>query len=106
PCSPQAGGCYPAPRPMDLSFRFDLWRRGLPSSPRDAGRVEGLVVRPPDGGHGARRREQAVRVTPEEGVVGDAWSADPERRIGNQLSVMNVHVLRSLCDADPERMAL
>lgn len=91
---------------MDLSFRFDFWRRSLPQSPRDTGTVEGLVVRPLAGGEGARSIEREVRVSTELGIEGDAWSASSHRREGNQISVMNVHVLRSLCDADPERMAL
>jgi MOSC domain-containing protein YiiM len=91
---------------LDLSFRFDLWRRALPQSPRDLGRVEGLVVRPLGGGQGARSIEREIQVSVEQGVVGDAWAAHPQRREGNQISLMNVHVLRSLCAADPERMAL
>lgn len=91
---------------MDLSFRFDLWRRALPESPREAGKVEGLVVRPRGQGHGVRLRPDELRLDVEEGVVGDAWYANPERREGNQVSLINVHVLRSLCGGDPERMAL
>lgn len=91
---------------MDFSFRFDLWRRALPASPRDRGRVEGLVVRPRGAGHGARQRPESVQVTPEEGILGDSWYESPLRREGNQISLMNVHVLRSLAGGDPERMAL
>lgn len=91
---------------MDLSFRFDLWRRGLPASPRERGRVEGLVVRPRGRGMGARLRPNEIELSVEEGVVGDAWFDSPQRRAGNQVSLMNVHVLRSLCGGDAERMAL
>ena len=91
---------------MDLSFRHDLWRRALPRSPRDEGRVEGLVVRPGGDGAGARRVEQAIRVTPDDGVVGDAWARSEHRREGNQVSLINVHVLRSIAGDDPERRAL
>lgn len=91
---------------MDLSFRFDLWRRALPASPRDSGLVAGLVVRPGCQGHGARLRPAEIRLDVEQGVVGDAWYGSPKRREGNQVSLMNVHVLRSLCGGDPEHMAL
>jgi len=90
---------------MDLSWRFDLWYRRLPASPRDEGRLCGIVRRPPAGGEGARETPETARLTPEEGLVGDRWAAGDDRREGNQVSLINVHVLRSLAGGDPERMA-
>lgn len=87
---------------MDLSFRFDLWYALLPSSPRDEGRVVRCVVRP---AHDRRETREAIRVSPERGVEQDRWTADPARRPGNQVSLVNVHVLRSLAGSE-ERMAL
>jgi hypothetical protein len=87
---------------VDLSFRFDLWYALLPKSPRDEGRVVRCVVRPaPD----RRETPESIRVSPERGVELDRWDADPQRRSGNQVSLINVHVLRSLADGE-ERMAL
>ena len=88
---------------MDLSFRHDLWYARLPRSPRDAGTVEGLVLRP---ARGERRSVDELRVTPEAGVEGDLWSREPDRRVGTQLSLINVHLLRALADGDAIRMAL
>lgn len=88
---------------MDLSFRHDLWYSRLPRSPRDAGRVDGLVMRP---ARGERRRVEELRVSPEGGVEGDLWSQEADRRAGAQISLINVHLLRSLADGDAGRMAL
>ena len=88
---------------MDLSFRFDGWYRRLPQSPTDAGRVEACIVRPAPG---QRVRAEAIRVSPEGAVEGDRWSVDAHRREGNQVSLINVHVVRSLAGGDEERMAL
>jgi MOSC domain-containing protein YiiM len=88
---------------MDFSFRFDLWLALLRRSPRDRGRVELCVVR---SARGERRVAESLEVSPEHGVEGDRWLTDPHRRPGNQVSLMNVHVLRSLAGDDAERMAL
>lgn len=91
---------------MDLSWRFDRWFRQLPQSPRDEGRVEALVRRPPAGGSGAREVVERVQVTPEEGVVGDRWSVDQERTGQDQISLVNIHVLTALAGPELERRAL
>jgi len=91
---------------MDLSARFDLWRARLPASPADAGRVEGLVVRPADGAPGERHTPDALRVSPEAGVEGDRWRTASHGVAGNQVSLINVNVLRSLAGDDAARMAL
>jgi MOSC domain-containing protein YiiM len=88
---------------VDLSFRFDRWFARLPRSPRDVGRVERCVVRP---AHGDRLTPESVRVTPEGGIEGDRWATDEHRRPGNQVSLINVHVLRSLSEGRDERMPL
>ena len=87
---------------MDFSFRFDLWYALLPASPRDDGRVVRCVIRP---AHDQRTTPAAIRVSPERGVETDRWDSDAARRPGNQVSLINVHVLRSLA-GDEERMAL
>ena len=87
---------------MDFSFRFDLWYALLTASPKDEGRVERCVIRP---AHDRRETPAAIRVSPERGVEQDRWDSDAARRPGNQVSLINVHVLRSLAGAE-ERMAL
>jgi len=87
---------------VDFSFRFDRWFERLTPSPRDEGVVERCVVRP---SHGARTTPTEIRLTPEHGIEGDRWSSDEHRRPGNQVSLINVHVLRSIAGGD-ERMAL
>ncbi len=91
---------------MDLSFRFDGWYRRLPRSPRDVGRVEALVLRPAGGASGTRRRCSSIDVDPEQGILGDRWAEGPERIPGAQVSLINVHALRSLAGGDEEKMAL
>lgn len=87
---------------MDLSFRHDLWLSRLPSSPRDDGRVELLVLRP---GPGERSTPDRVEIT-EHGLEGDRWQSDDEAPDGSQVSLMNVHVLRAVADGDDARMPL
>jgi MOSC domain-containing protein YiiM len=87
---------------VDLSFRFDWWYARLPPSPKDEGRVVRCVRRP---AHDARETPDSIRVTPERGVEEDRWTSDPHKRPGNQVSLINVHVLRSLAGGE-ERMAL
>jgi MOSC domain-containing protein YiiM len=87
---------------VDLSFRFDWWYARLPASPRDEGVVARCVVRPSEG---ERSTPAKITLTPERGIDGDRWIDDPHRRPGNQVSLMNVHVLRSVA-GDEERMSL
>ncbi|MBI5363571.1 MAG: MOSC domain-containing protein [Planctomycetes bacterium] len=88
---------------MDLSFRFDWWLSRIARSPKDAGRVELCVLRP---ARGERRIVETLALTPERGIEGDRWLVDPHRREGNQVSLMNAHVLRAIAGDDAERMAL
>jgi MOSC domain-containing protein YiiM len=88
---------------LDLSWRFDAWFEALPRSPRDHGRVERCVVRT---GRGTRAMPASIEVSVEQGVVGDSWIAHPHSAPGNQVSLINVHVLRSVAGGDEARMAL
>lgn len=90
---------------MDLSWRFDFWFRGLPASPADEGRVHAVVRRLP-GEHGQRESLELGRFTPEDGLEGDRWRTDEHAAPTNQVSLINLHVLRSLCRGDETRMAL
>jgi hypothetical protein len=87
---------------VDFSFRFDLWWALLPASPKDEGRVVRCVIRP---AHDRRETPETIRVSPERGVELDRWDSDAARRPGNQVSLINVHVLRSLAGSE-ERMPL
>ncbi len=80
---------------MDLSFRFDSWWKSLPASPKGSGTVEGLVLRPMGGPPGSRELPEVLRMNPREGIVGDRWVEDDQPRDA-QVSLINVHVLRSL----------
>lgn len=89
----------------DFSWRFDRWIHALPKSPKDRGSVEGLIVRPDGSEAGERRRVESVEVVPESGVKGDRWAESPYAMAGNEVSVINVHLLRAIADSDPARMA-
>lgn len=88
---------------LDLSFRFDRWFTQLPASPVDVGRVHRCVVRT---GPGQRETPESVHLTPGRGLDGDTWEGHEHRLPGNEVSLMNVHVLRSLVQGDEGRMAL
>lgn len=81
---------------VDLSFRFDAWWAGLPKSPTESGRVEKLVVRPRHGAPKERTTPASIELTPEDGILGDRWLDDEHGSEGTQVSLINVHVLRSL----------
>jgi MOSC domain-containing protein YiiM len=94
---------------MDLSWRFDPWYVRLPRSPRDEGRVEALVVRPAGAPKGTRSTPEEIEVSPETGVLGDAWITyeQPAEEAGDdQVSLINVHVIRSLAGDDLAHRAL
>ena len=90
----------------DLSWRFDGWIRRLPASPKDGGTVDGLVIRPEGSGEGERRRVESAVVVPESGVEGDRWAASPYATAGNEVSLINSHILRAISDGDADRGAL
>jgi MOSC domain-containing protein YiiM len=39
-------------------------------------------------------------------VAGDAWSTHPHSEAGNEVALINAHVLRAVCEGDESRMAL
>jgi len=47
-----------------------------------------------------------VEVVPESGIEGDRWAESPYAEAGNEVSVINVHMLRAIADSDPDHMAL
>jgi hypothetical protein len=68
---------------------LDAGLRALPAPPRDHGRL-GLIVRRL--ATGARETPDAVRLSLEEGVPGDAWSLRPPREPDAQLAVMRLAI--------------
>ena len=91
---------------LDFSWRFDRWIHQLPKSPKDEGRIEGLVVRPEGSEAGGRQMVERVEVIPEEGVAGDRWAESPYATAGNEVSVINAYLLRAIAGGKPEHMAL
>lgn len=61
------------------------------------------VLRPTPG---LRLAPEVIEVTVDAGIVGDRWATDPHRRPGNQVSLINVHVIDSLSEGDEERARL
>ena len=89
---------------MDFSFRHDRWFEKLPASPKDRGSVALCVLRT---GEGQRELPRTVELTPEGGVAGDAWRTEEDRDPKWQVSLINVHVVRSCAETDdPARTAL
>lgn len=86
---------------------------GLPNvlaSPRDAGRLETIVVRP---AADQRRRLTSAELTPEGGVAGDRWAIDPSHRLDDgrpdprrQVSLMNARILRQIASQADDAMCL
>jgi len=91
---------------LDFSWRFDRWLGALPKSPKERGSIAGLVIRPEGSSAGERRLVERVEVVPESGVAGDRWAESPYAEAGNEVSLVNVHMLRAIAEGDPERMAL
>src|SRR5687768_1210990 len=67
----------------------------LPPSPRDRGRLAFLVCR---GERGVRSTPDRVRLTPEDGMPGDAWGRKPKRNPEAQLAVMQLGVASTLAN--------
>ncbi len=88
---------------FDLSWRFDSWFNALPRSPKERGSVHSLVLRT---GTGVRASPDEVELVAGGGVVGDVWRTHAHSEPGNEVSLMNVHVLRAVCEGDESRMAL
>ncbi|MGH7324512.1 MAG: MOSC domain-containing protein [Candidatus Rokuibacteriota bacterium] len=68
------------------------------TSPRDSGRVA-LIVRKVEGG----RREvlDQIRLSPDAGIVGDAWGRRPERNRETQITVMQADVAELIANGQP-----
>ncbi len=88
---------------LDLSFRFDPWFDSLPKSPRDRGNVHRVVLRT---GHGERSTPGAIEVQIGRGAIGDSWPTHEFSTPGNEVAIINVHLIRSLANGDEARMAL
>ena len=83
---------------------LQAWHDSLTASPKDSGSVVHCVTRPADG---ERALPESLDISVESGIEGDLWNAkkDPERKA--QVSLMNIHVVRSVAASeDPERLAL
>ena len=84
--------------------------QGLPevlASPRDAGRLEAIVVRPASN---ERQRLESTRLTPEGGVEGDRWVTENDRHSPDgrpdprcQVSLMNARFLRQVAGEEEAR---
>jgi hypothetical protein len=87
----------------DARFRTfgDLERElhELPPSPTDEGRVALIVRRVAAGG----RREilDAVELTADSGVPGDAWERRPQKDAEMQIAVMQIDVARLIANGQP-----
>jgi MOSC domain-containing protein YiiM len=88
---------------LDFSWRFDRWFKSLPESPTDVGKVCGLVIRPREG---ERETPNSIELSVEGGIAGDRWISDKHSRPTNQISMINVHLLRAVVDGQAERMPL
>ncbi|HUR27917.1 MAG TPA: MOSC domain-containing protein [Planctomycetota bacterium] len=88
---------------LDLSWRFDAWFDALPPSPKERGTVARLVLRT---GPSQRVTPAEIELVPGRGAEGDAWSRHPHRAPGNEVALMNVHVLSAVCDGDQSRTPL
>lgn len=63
--------------------------------PQDDGTLECLVIRGP---RGKRELPEAVDLSPESGVAGDAWARDMPDRPDSQVAVMRVDVARLIAN--------
>ena len=72
--------------------------RALPELPKDSGRLVLIVRRPADG---SRETPERLRLTPEEGVPGDAWGRNPERNLEAQIAVMQRDVAELIANGQP-----
>jgi MOSC domain-containing protein YiiM len=91
-------------KPTDDSSRYrclpDLESRlrALPPLPKDSGRLTLIMRRPADG---SRETPDRLRLSPEEGVPGDKWGRDPERKLDEQICVMQRDVAELIANGQP-----
>lgn len=64
------------------------------------------MLRPAGSEAGGRKLVERVVVVPEDGVEGDRWRESPYATAGNEVSLINVHLLRAIAEGDPVHMAL
>jgi len=72
--------------------------RALPELPTNSGRLALIVRRRVDG---SREAPERLRLTPDEGVPGDAWERNPERMVDAQIAVMRRDVAELLANGQP-----
>jgi MOSC domain-containing protein YiiM len=70
--------------------------------PRDRGTVELIVSR---GAHERRATPQRTRLSPAEGVPGDAWKRKQPEKLDAQISLMRADVARLLANGQPISLA-
>ncbi len=70
----------------------------LPELAKDSGRLALIVRRPADG---IRETPERVRLTPEDGLPGDAWGRSSSRKIEAQLAVMRRDVAEFIANGQP-----
>ncbi len=81
---------------------FTELERGLSSlepAPTDSGRLS-LIVRS-SAARGRRETPTSVLLSPEEGLPGDTWGRQPDRRVEAQLAVMQTGVARLIANGQP-----
>ena len=78
--------------------QLDAGLRALPEQPRDRGRVT-LIVRRADGG--ARELLERVRLTPDDGIPGDAWNRKEGATLESQVTVMQTDVASLIANGQP-----
>lgn len=82
------------------SDTLELGLSEVRSSPREAGRLEAIVLRPQPG---ERQTVQQVRVSPDGGIDGDRWANESSADFAadhphwkSQVSLMNARILRQI----------
>lgn len=72
--------------------------RALPALPKDSGRLALIVRRRADA---SRETPERLRLSPEDGVLGDSWGRDQERMLDAQIAVMQRDVAELIANGQP-----
>src|SRR5690349_18494413 len=72
--------------------------RALPELSADTGCLALIVRRRIDG---SREAPERIRLTPDEGVPGDAWGRNPSRNLEAQIAIMRRDVAELLANGQP-----
>src|SRR5262245_25944403 len=72
--------------------------RALAQSPKDSGRLRLVVRRRVDG---SRETPERLRLTPEDGVPGDSWGRNSDRKLEAQIAVMRRDVAELVANGQP-----